>query len=164
MEPSDWSICERGRMVDTLPARNGDEAEALAFFPDGRTLVTGGINGNVTLWDVETRSVVRTLRFRAPVWWVAVSPDGRLLAVQTKADNSPSSSVEVQEIASGEVLYRDTVPNGKGGLEFSPDGRALAALGCCEPDSTIKVWEARSGADLFSPRGRWSRHFHCVFA
>jgi WD40 repeat protein/class 3 adenylate cyclase len=139
------------RMVDTLPAKNGDEAEALAFFPDGRTLVTGGINGNVTLWDVETRSVVRTLRFRAPVWWVAVSPDGKLLAVQTKADNSPSSSVEVQEIASGEVLYRDTVPNGKGGLEFSPDGRALAALGCCEPDSTIKVWEARSGADLFSP-------------
>ena len=139
------------RMVDTLPAKNGDEAEALAFFPDGRTLVTGGINGNVTLWDVETRSVVRTLRFRAPVWWVAVSPDGKLLAVQTKADNSPSSSVEVQEIASGEVLYRDTVPNGKGGLEFSPDGRALAALGCCEPDSTIKVWDARSGADLFSP-------------
>jgi WD40 repeat protein/class 3 adenylate cyclase/energy-coupling factor transporter ATP-binding protein EcfA2 len=139
------------RLVATLPAKNGKEAEALAFFPDGRTLVTGGINGNVTLWKVRTRSVVRTLRFPAPVWWVAVSPDGKLLAVQTKADDSPSSSVEVQDIASGDVLYRDTVLNGKGGLEFSPDGRALAALGCCEPDSTIKVWEARSGADLFSP-------------
>ncbi len=140
------------RLVATLPARNGEEAAALAFFPDGRTLVTGGINGKVTLWDVPTRSVARTLQFPAPVWWVAVSPDGKLLAVQTKADTSPNSSIEVLDIASGEVLYRATVANGKGGLEFSPDGRALVALGCCEPDSTIEVWDARSGADLFSPR------------
>lgn len=139
------------RLVATLPAKNGGEAEALAFFPDGRTLVTGGVNGNVTLWDVRTRSVARTLRFPAAVWWVAVSPDGKLLAVQTKADNSPKSSIEVQDIASGDVLYRHMVPNGKGGLEFSPDGRALAALGCCEPESTIRVWAARSGAGLFSP-------------
>ena len=122
------------RLVATLPAKNGGEAEALAFFPDGRTLVTGGVNGNVTLWDVRTRSVARMLRFPAAVWWVAVSPDGKLLAAQTKADNSPESSIEVQDIASGDVLYRHTVPNGKGGLEFSPDGRALAALGCCEPE------------------------------
>jgi WD40 repeat protein/class 3 adenylate cyclase len=140
------------RLVATLPAKNGQPAEALAFFPDGRTLATGGVNGNVTLWDVRARSVVRTLRFPAAVWWVAVSPDGKLMAVQTKADNSPRSSVEVQDVASGNVLYRHEVPNGKGGLEFSPDGRALAALGCCEPDSTIEVWDARSGAELFSPR------------
>ncbi len=139
------------RLAATLPAKNGDEAEALAFFPDGRTLVTGGVNGNVTLWDIRTRSVVRKLRFPTAVWWVAVSPDGKLLAVQTKADNNPESSVEVQDIASGDVLYRHKVPNGKGGLEFSPDGRSLAALGCCEPDSAIQVWAARSGAELFSP-------------
>jgi WD40 repeat protein/class 3 adenylate cyclase len=140
------------RLVATLPARNGEEAEALAFFPDGRTLATGGVNGNVTLWDVRNRSVARTLRFPAAVWWVAVSPDGKLLAVQTKADNSSTSTVVVQDIASGDVLHRHMVPNGKGGLDFSPDGRALAALGCCEPDSTIEVWDARSGAELFSPR------------
>jgi WD40 repeat protein/class 3 adenylate cyclase len=140
------------RLVATLPAKNGDEAEALAFFPDGRTLATGGVNGNVTLWDVRSRSVVRTLRFPAAVWWVAVSPDGKLLAVQTKAEDSSTSTVVVQDIASGDVLHRHIVPNGKGGLDFSPDGQALAALGCCEPDSTIVVWNARSGAELFSPR------------
>jgi WD40 repeat protein len=140
------------RMVARLPAKNGEEAEALAFFPDGRTLVTGGISGNVTLWDIRARSLVRTLRFPAPVWWVAVSPDGKLLAVQTKAADSSDSGVEVRELASGNVLFRETVQNGKGGLEFSPDSRALAALGCCEPDSTIEVWDARSGAELFSPQ------------
>jgi WD40 repeat protein len=55
-------------------------------------------------------------------------------------------------VASGQLLYRRNVSNGKGGLEFSPDGRKLAALGCCEPGSTIEVWSARSGKDLFSPR------------
>jgi WD40 repeat protein len=94
---------------------------------------------------------VRTLRFPNRVWWVAVSPDGKLLAVQTMAADSSNSRVEVQDLASGNVLFRDTVHNGKGGLEFSPDGRELAALGCCEPDSTIEVWAARSGAELFSP-------------
>src|SRR5207247_695801 len=51
----------RLRLLDTLPAKNGSATFAVAFLPDGRTLATGGINGNVTLWDVRTRSVVRTL-------------------------------------------------------------------------------------------------------
>jgi WD40 repeat protein/class 3 adenylate cyclase len=139
------------RVVARLPARNGKKADAIAFSPDGRTLITGGINGNVTTWNVQTRSAVHTVRFPAPVWWVAVSPDGKLLAVQTKASDRSNSTVEVRDVASGRILYRHDVQNGKGGLEFSPDGRSLAALGCCQPDSTIAVWDARSGADRFSP-------------
>jgi WD40 repeat protein/class 3 adenylate cyclase len=139
------------RLVDTLPARNGLVADALAFFPDGRTLATGGANGNVTLWDVRTRSVLRTLRLADRVWWAAVSPDGKLLALQAKARDSSNSHVEVHDLRSGKVLYRRVVRYGKGGLSFSADGRKLAALGCCEPDSTIQVWAARSGGELFSP-------------
>jgi WD40 repeat protein/class 3 adenylate cyclase len=140
------------RLIDTLPARNGSVANALAFLPDGRTLVTGGINGHVTLWDTGSRSAVRTLRFPDPVWWVAVSPDGKLLAVQTQAKDSPSSRVRVQDLATGTVLYTHDVENGYGGLYFSADSRALAALGCCQPASTIEVWNVRSGAELFTPR------------
>ena len=140
------------RLIATLPARNGPVADALAFFPDGRTLATGGSNGNVTLWDVRRRSVLRTFRFPARVWWVAVSPDGRLLAIQTKGRGSSTSHVEVRDLDSQTVLYRHALRNGKGGLAFSPDGQALAALGCCDPDSTIKVWAAHSGTELFSPR------------
>jgi WD40 repeat protein len=94
---------------------------------------------------------LQTLQFSDPVWFVAVSPDGRLMAVQTQARDSSSSSVEVREVDSGEVLYVDTVPNGKGGVSFSPDGRRLAVLGCCQPESTVEVLDARSGEELFSP-------------
>jgi WD40 repeat protein len=140
------------RLIDTLPARNGAGVDALAFFPDSRRLATGGTNGKVTIWDVRKRAVVRSLRLRDHVWRVAVSPNGKLLATQTQADGGSSSRVEVRNLTSGKVLFRRAVSDGKGGLDFSPDGRRLVALGCCDPGSTIKVWAARSGRLLFSPR------------
>jgi WD40 repeat protein/class 3 adenylate cyclase/tRNA A-37 threonylcarbamoyl transferase component Bud32/energy-coupling factor transporter ATP-binding protein EcfA2 len=135
------------RVIDTLAARNGRPAEALAFFPDGRRLATGGVAGRVTLWDIHARKVLRTIRYAEPVWWVAVSPDGRHLAVQTRTAISPQSRVEVREVASNRVLYSRTVTidRGRGGLFFSPDARRLAVLGCCRPGSPIEVWDARSG-------------------
>ncbi|MFN2590298.1 MAG: WD40 repeat domain-containing protein, partial [Actinomycetota bacterium] len=142
----------RLRVAATLPARNGSVADALAFSPDGAHLATGGITGTVTLWHVSSRSVVRTLRFSDRVWRVAFSPDGKLLAVQTKAPDSSSSRVAVHDLASRRQLYAHEVPFGKGDLEFSPDGRRLTALGCCEPDSAIAVWAARSGSELFLPK------------
>jgi WD40 repeat protein/class 3 adenylate cyclase/tRNA A-37 threonylcarbamoyl transferase component Bud32 len=135
------------RVIDTLAARNGRPAEALAFFPDGRRLATGGVAGRVTLWDIHARKVLRTIRYAEPVWWVAVSPDGRHLAVQTRTAISPQSRVEVREVASNRVLYSRTVTidRGRGGLFFSPDARRLAVLGCCRSGSPIEVWDARSG-------------------
>jgi WD40 repeat protein len=135
------------RVIDTLAARNGQPAEALAFFPDGRRLATGGVAGRLTLWDVHARKVLRTIPFPEPVWWVAVSPDGRRLAVQTRTAVSPRSRIEVRDVASNRVLYSRTIAidRGRGGLFFSPDGRRLATPGCCGPGSPIEVWDARSG-------------------
>ena len=135
------------RVIDTLPARNGPQSEALAFFPDGRRLATGGISGRVTLWDVHARKVLRTIRSANPVWWVAISPDGHRLAVQSRTIDKPGSRVEVRDVASNRVLYSRmiTLDRGRGGVFFSPDGRRLAAPGCCRPGSPIEVWDAVSG-------------------
>jgi WD40 repeat protein len=140
------------RPAGTLPPKTGPLVDALAFLPDGRTLVTGGVNGKAVLWDLRTRAAVRALRLGGHVWWAAASPDGKRLAFQTQAQGQSSSRVDVREVPSGRLAYRRSVSNGKGGLEFSRDGRMLAALGCCEPGSTIEVWSARSGKELFSPR------------
>jgi WD40 repeat protein/class 3 adenylate cyclase len=140
------------RVVASLPARSGDVADAVAFTPDGGTLVTGGVNGNVTFWDVRTRSVERTLRLPDPVSWVTVSPNGSLLAVETKRPDRSSSRVEVRDFASGDVRYSRELPDGTGAMVFSPDGEQLAALGCCEPGSSIEVWDAQSGAEVFNPQ------------
>ncbi|HTT29676.1 MAG TPA: hypothetical protein VMG37_14785 [Solirubrobacteraceae bacterium] len=60
----------------------------MTWLPDGRTVVHGGFDGHVTLWDVKTGRLVRTLRFSDTVQNVAASPDGRLLAVQTQGARS----------------------------------------------------------------------------
>jgi WD40 repeat protein len=138
-------------LIDTLPARSGAESDALAFFPDGRRLAVGGLNGRLNLWDLRTREVERTLRYDDPVYWAAVSPDGELLAVETQADGSPDARVEVRDLAADEVLYSRPVPHGRGSLYFSPDGERLAAVGCCQDGSTVEVWDARSGAKEYSP-------------
>jgi WD40 repeat protein len=140
-----------GRSVATLRATNGPDASALALGPDGRTLVTGGSDGTATLWNVSDRSATRTLRYGGRVWWVAVSPDGKLLAAQWKAGQQSASTVEVRTLAGNRTVFTTSVTNGKGGLEFSPDGRSLAALGCCEPDSTVVVWNTRTWTERFRP-------------
>ena len=134
------------RRTATLPARNGPVANALAFFPDGRKLVTGGIAGNVTVWDVKTHSPLRAIRIGQAVWWAAVSPDGRLIAVQSQAQGSSGSQVQVRPITGGPPIWTHEMPDGTGGLYFSPDGRLVAALGCCARGATVAIWHARTGA------------------
>jgi WD40 repeat protein len=137
------------RRTATLPARNGPLANAIAFFPDGHTLLTGGDDGNLTLWDVRTHTVLQTIRLGQPVWWAAVSPDGRLLAAQTaQSQGSTTSQVQVRTMG-GRKLWSNEVSDGTGGLYFAPDGRALAALGCCTSRSTVVSWDPRSGEQLF---------------
>jgi WD40 repeat protein len=137
------------RLTRTLPARDGAIANAIAFVPDGRMLVTGGTNRRVTFWDLSTGKVTRTLRFADPVWWTAVSPDAKLLAVQTQADNNSNTHVELVQAATGRVLQTHLVRHGYGGVKFSDDGRELIALGCCASGSTLAAWDTRTGAQLF---------------
>jgi WD40 repeat protein len=140
------------RVIGRLPSNHGAAANALAFLADGRRLATGDATGRVAIWDVRTRHILRAVRFRDPVWWVAVSPDSKLLVAQTQAEGTPGSSVEVRELASGRALYSKAVPHGPGGLSFSVDGDLLATLGCCEQGSRIEVWDSRSGTSRYRPR------------
>ena len=140
------------RWYATLPATRGLLANGLAFTPDGRTLITGDAGGNIIIWDVRTLGVLRRLRLPDPVYWLAVSPDTKLLAVQTQAINSTDTTVEVLDFSTGAALHTYTVPDGSAGLAYSSDGQELAALGCCSPGSKIVVWDTASGAELFSPR------------
>ena len=140
------------RRVRTLPARDGATSAALSFLPDGRTLITGGVNRRVTFWDLSTGRVTRTLRFADPVWWTTASPDGKLLAVQTQAANSPDTRVEVVRIATAKVLQTHTLRHGPSGVAFTRDGREIVALGCCwsGSGSTLVAWDTRAGRQLFS--------------
>ena len=96
--------------------------------------------------------MVRELRFGEPVWWVSVSPDSKLLAVQTEAAEQPDTRVELVQIATGKLLQSHIIRHGPAGVEFTHDGRELIAFGCCwtGSGSTLTAWDTRSGRRLFS--------------
>lgn len=116
---------------------------ALAFAPDGRTLVTGASQGQVRLWDVsggaEQTPVDLDHALRDDVRAVAFSRDGRLLAAG--GDNPPLTRVwdwtERKELASlpGHRTWIES-------LAFSKDARTLVVAGAHgQQSSQIRLWD-----------------------
>jgi WD40 repeat protein len=65
------------------PLAHTRQPRLAAFHPDGRRLVTAGAGGELYLWDIATRTAVRTAGGKrgGPIYWtVALSPDGNTVA------------------------------------------------------------------------------------
>jgi len=121
----------------------------MAFTPDGRRLVTVAVDKTVRIWEVATGDLLQTLR--TPVGErnigslgaVAISPDGRLLAVgAVGVEVAPIYLIELAESRVQRVLrgHKGNVT----GLSFSADGRWLAS---CSGDATVRVWDVATGAE-----------------
>jgi WD40 repeat protein len=110
----------------------------VAFSPDGRLLAAAGPEGQVQLWDVAGRRVVReiVLPEDCSVCAVAFSADGRFLAT---ADNE--SVVRLYDAAAGRELARMIGHDEEArvvGVAIAPDGRTLVSAGS---DGTVRLWD-----------------------
>ena len=128
------------------------------FSPDGETLATGGVGANVLqIWNVTTGFVSRTIDFSLGVWRVALSPDGKLLAVAAFDE-----TVRLVDVTSGQMLrtlsgHTDRLQ----AVAFSPDGATVASASA---DTTIKLWEVSTGRELRTLNGHTDEVFGVIFS
>ena len=120
--------------------------EAIAFSPDGNTIVTGGgyytnDEGTVSLWHTRTRK--RKVIYKGPgyVSSVAFSPDGRTIAT-----GDWENKIRLWHAVTGKELQ--TIRTGhKGGvlsLMYSPNGNTIATGGGYD-DNTVRLFNADTG-------------------
>ncbi len=69
-----------GKLVREINGHTGP-VFALAFSPDGQTLVSGGWDGTIRMWDVATGSELAMAKGEGPVFSLGLTPDGGQLVV-----------------------------------------------------------------------------------
>jgi WD40 repeat protein len=133
------TLAERGRFViDGDPESYGWGSGA--FTPDGTRYVILGAKGKVVVWDMQGKKVDRTFPLENSRWNLAISPDGKTLAVPwaPKSDNQervrnpdpqdyPQPRVTLFDLA-GKAQPRTLLARHGfvGAVAFSPDGKTLA--------------------------------------
>jgi WD40 repeat protein len=121
----------------------------VVFSSDSKRLVAG-YRGAVAQWDVATGGLTTLRDLGKPPRTVAISPDGKQMAAGGEGPN-------VVLATHGGVARMLTLPNHWiYSLAFSPDGSYLATASGGRDEGTIKLWDARTGAEkrtLLGPTG-----------
>lgn len=116
---------------------------SVAYSRDGKRVVTGSEDGTVRIWDPQSGEMVRMLRGKVggqPE--VALSPDGRTIAVGRLARHEPAA-IELWDGLTGKRLRAlKGDPDTGTFLVFSRDGKILAGGG---EKLGVRLWEVRTG-------------------
>lgn len=123
------------------PSRDIDRPPIIS--KDGNAFITLRTDGSIRRQDRSTGETIKLKRWDA----VLVS------AVRISDDNKTITTVnwygklQKRELATGQILNTIDLPFRKlaSGLEFSPDGRQVAAA---MSDSTVKIWDATTGKEI----------------
>jgi RNA polymerase sigma factor (sigma-70 family) len=149
-------------------------AEHLVFL-DNQTLLTAAAAGaetEVRAWEAYSGKEIRKINFAAGTLEDMVrSADGRVVAIagSTKPKADVRGVIELREWPSGNLILREAVlPPCRIALDFSPDGKTLAAgIGLGEPftetgSSEIRLWDIAAKKERKRIGGPTGKHSHLV--
>ncbi len=98
-----------GALVRELKGHT-DVIYVMAFFPDGRTLVSGGWDGTIRLWDVGTGRQLASAQGQGSVYALGVTPDGSEIVVgggENRSANAPIRRYRDEQVRLYRVLEGD---------------------------------------------------------
>jgi WD40 repeat protein/class 3 adenylate cyclase len=137
---------ESGRELGRVEGPN-DQAPVVgpSVNPDGSLAAAAWLNeSTVRLWDVATSRIVHEIDAVEGAFRTAFSPDGERLAI-VGLDSDVAVVVDVR--SGDEVLSLEGHDDHMQDVDWSPDGRWIATSSF---DSTVGVWDARTGELRFS--------------
>jgi len=123
----------RSGRVRRFAGRHEGSVDGLRFTPDGRTLVTAGSDGVLTVWDVASGEIRETLtgHAEANLYGLAFSTDGRSLYSSGHDERAFAWDLLgdrslVRPFTAARPFVPDDGDISPRGLSLSPDGRTLA--------------------------------------
>jgi WD40 repeat protein len=143
-----WDIANGKELGEFAAYTNS--LDALAFSPDGKRLVSGGSAHEVIVWDIATRSRVRTFQAKQNYGWVhvlAFGPDGTRLA------GAGPREMQLWNVAGGREVRSFSREVSADSTAFSHNLKTLASPNYQE----IDLWDVATGklrAVLSEHRGR----------
>ena len=141
-------LCEVATGEERTCLSAGSRSQSMRVHPDGHKLaVSNREKRHVQVWDLETGELAETYSSHpASPWYIAYSPDGKLLAAGCTDYN-----VYVWNTTTGQ---QQAVMRGHRGevvaVAFCHGGNLLASAGW---DATTRLWEPASGSQLVSVNG-----------
>jgi WD40 repeat protein len=122
-----------------LEIKHNGPVWSVIWTADGKTIISAGQDGIVRLTDAATGKEIKRIDTKQPLKAIALSPDGKLLAVKPV-----NGAIGLWSVDNGNLLKNSTLPNfGGDHLAFFSDGSAIMCVGI---GSKVLWHHAKGGA------------------